>query len=386
MPKGKPILEGAGLKSRTYTFARSNLTLTFGSITDSKAEVIVSSDDAFITMGGGVSASICLAGGEEIRRHAAKNIPAQAGDVIVTTAGRLPAKYIFHAITIGDTVSIDTDLSTAAILRKAVSKCFDLLDWLSLQSIAFPAIGAGAAGFAYEDVAVEMANIIAPRLSSSSRAIQSTVFLFDRVGDMQPKDFLRFFEEFDDLVPRRAAHATPVPAPLPAKSPAAGAPQDRALAKPDQATRTKVSVFISYAHEDEKPYLERLCEQLKALQRANLLDEWHDRDITAGADWRGEIDDHLNSARLILLLISPAFINSDYCFDLELKKALERHNAGEAITVPIIIRPCIWSILPFARLQVLPTDGKACTKWPDMDEAFLNVAERIRTLVESIVR
>jgi O-acetyl-ADP-ribose deacetylase (regulator of RNase III) len=368
-------------ESRAYSFARSNLALTFGSITDSNAEVIVSSDDEDISMGGGVSASIRLAGGEEIRRDAAKNIPAQVGDVIVTTAGKLTAKYIFHAITIGNTA-----LSPAAILRKTVSKCFDLLELLGLQSIAFPAIGAGLAGFAYEDVAVEMANIIAPRLLSSSRAIQSTLFLFDRFHTMQPKDFLIFFEHFGALVPDRAARATPITVAPPIKSPAASAPQDRTLPQPDQAARSKVSVFISYAHEDEKPYLDKLCEQLKALQRANLLDEWHDRDITTGANWHGEIDEHLNSARLILLLISPAFIKSDFCYGLELKRALERSDAGDAAAIPIIVRPCIWSVLPFARLQVLPTDGKACAKWSDLDDAFLDVAEGIRKLVESITR
>lgn len=366
-------------KSRAFSFASSDLTLTFGSIIDSKAEALVSSDDAYITMGGGVSAAIRQAGGEQIPNDAAKNVPAQVGDVVVTTAGGLPAKYIFHAITIGD-----TNLSPAAILRKTVSKCFDLLDLLGLQSIAIPAIGAGVAGFNYEDVAVEMANIIAPRLLSSSRGIQSTIFLYDRFERMQPDDFHRFFEEFGAKVPERAARRTPLPVKPPAESAAVKAPQGQTLPKRDQATRSKVSVFISYAHEDEKPYLEKLCEQLKALQRANLLDEWHDRDITAGAGWRGEIDDRLNSAKVILLLISPAFINSDYCYDLELKTALERHDAGKATTVPIIVRPCIWSILPFARLQALPTDGKPCKSWPDMEEAFLSVAEGIQKLVESL--
>src|SRR5215469_7754682 len=121
------MAERVPTNSRAYSFANSNLTLTFGNITDSKAEVIVSSDDAHISMGGGVSASLRLAGGEEIRRDAAKNIPAQVGDVIVTTAGQLTAKYIFHAITIGYTA-----LSPTAILRKTVSKCFDLLELLGL--------------------------------------------------------------------------------------------------------------------------------------------------------------------------------------------------------------------------------------------------------------
>ncbi len=353
------MAESVPVKSRSYSFATSNLTLTFGSITETDAEAIVSSDDAHISMSGGVSYAIRQAGGEEILRDAAKSVPAQVGDIVVTTAGRLPAKYVFHAITIGD-----TDLSPAAILRTAVSKCFDLLDLLGLHSIAFPAIGAGLAGFAYEDVAVEMANVIAPRLLSSSRPIRCTIFFLDRFGKMQRDDFLRLFEEFGANVPERARHATTLPfapstASLPTTSPRGGH-----LPKADQAAQSKVSVFISYAHEDEKPYLEQLREHLKALQRANLIAEWHDRDITAGADWRGEIDKRLNSAKLILLLISSAFINSDYCYDLELTKALKRHDAGIATTIPIIIRPCVWSILPFARLQVLPTTENHASHGP----------------------
>jgi O-acetyl-ADP-ribose deacetylase (regulator of RNase III) len=376
-------VKSESIKSRAYNFGSSTLILTFGNITDSNAEAVVSSDDTYLSMGGGVSYAILSAGGEEISIDAAKNVPAEVGNIVVTTAGRLPAKYVFHAITIGD-----TNLSPAAILHKTVSKCFDLLDLLGLQSIAFPAIGAGLAGFAYEDVAVEMANVIAPRLLGSSGAIETTIFLHDDFGKMQPDDFRRFFEEFGAKVPERAMRPTTLSAAPSTASLPSTVPQDGNLPKADQATQSKVSVFISYAHEDEKPYLEQLCDQLKALQGANLIDEWHDRDITAGADWRGEIDDHLNSAKLILLLISPAFINSEYCYDLELKKALERHDAGKATTIPIIVRGCIWSVLPFARLQVLPTDGIACNhkSWSDTEEAILAVAEGIHKLVESMTK
>jgi O-acetyl-ADP-ribose deacetylase (regulator of RNase III) len=192
------------MKDRIYQFASSSLTLRFGDITTSQSQVIVSSDDAYITMGGGVSASIRRAGGQEIIIDAAKKVPANVGDVVVTSAGRLRAQYIFHAITISRREKPDSD--SVHVLRKVVPRCFDLLDLFGLQSIAFPAIGAGVAGFSYEDVAVEMANIIAPRLTACQRALDVTIFLFDRFGQMQPIDFLRFFEEFRVRVPDVATH------------------------------------------------------------------------------------------------------------------------------------------------------------------------------------
>lgn len=134
---------------------------------------------------------------------AAKKVPANLGDVVVTSAGRLRAKYVFHAITIGNR---SEKLQAEAVLRKVVPRCFDLLDLLDLESIAFPAIGAGVAGFSYEDVAVEMANLIAARLTASKRALDVTVFLFDRFGQMQAIDFVRFFEEFRARVPQVASH------------------------------------------------------------------------------------------------------------------------------------------------------------------------------------
>jgi O-acetyl-ADP-ribose deacetylase (regulator of RNase III) len=88
------------MRNRSYQFGKSQLTIEFGDITSAKTQVIVSSDDCYITMGGGVSASILRAGGQEIMIDAAKKVPAKLGDVIVTTAGRLRAQYIFHAITL----------------------------------------------------------------------------------------------------------------------------------------------------------------------------------------------------------------------------------------------------------------------------------------------
>jgi O-acetyl-ADP-ribose deacetylase (regulator of RNase III) len=179
------------MKKRTYRFARSTLTLEFGNITDSTADVVVSSDDSYLTMGGGVSAAILRAAGESIMRDAAKKVPAQLGDVVVTTAGALRAKHVFHAITIGD-----GPLTPKEVVAIATRRCLQLLETLGLNSIAFPAIGAGVAGFAYEDVAVQMADVIVGFLKGNPRPLDVTIFLYDRFRRMQPMDFLNFFEHF----------------------------------------------------------------------------------------------------------------------------------------------------------------------------------------------
>ena len=179
--------------SRIYQFGQSRLTLQFGDITKSASQVIVSSDDHYLTMGGGVSAAILKAGGNAIALDASKKVPAALGDVVVTTAGTLSAQYIFHAVTIGpDNSNHDQE----AVVRRTTERCMQLLDTLNLQSIAFPAIGSGAAGFPYELVAVHMAGVISEDLVKRKRPVEVTLFLFDRFRRMQPIDFLRFFEEF----------------------------------------------------------------------------------------------------------------------------------------------------------------------------------------------
>src|ERR1035438_5004515 len=176
------------MKSRSYKFGNSGLTIEFGDASAGPRHVIVSSDDYYITMGGGVSAAVLRAGGQEIMIDAAKKVPAKLGDVVVTTAERLKAQYIFHEITLEQYAD---QTPASQIVRKCVARCFDLLDALGLDSVAFLAVGAGAAQFSYEDVAVEMADVIADRLVRSERSLQVTLFLFDRFGRMQPIDFVR---------------------------------------------------------------------------------------------------------------------------------------------------------------------------------------------------
>ena len=142
-----------------------------------------------------------------------------------------------------------------------------------------------------------------------------------------------------------------------------------------------VKIFFCYAHEDESLLL-KLKTHLFPLKRAGFVDIWHDRDISAGTDWEQQIKEQLNTAQIILLLVSPDFMASDYCYGIEMQRALERHDKGEARVIPIILRPVYWQGL-LGKLQALPTDAKPVmsSSWQYQDEAFFNVTEGIRTVV-----
>jgi hypothetical protein len=144
-----------------------------------------------------------------------------------------------------------------------------------------------------------------------------------------------------------------------------------------------IEVFYSYAHADED-LRDELEMHLAMLKRRGVITGWHDRQIGAGNEWKAEIDAHLSTARVILLLISPAFLASEYCYDIEMARALERHRAGEARVIPIFLRPCDWDGAPFGGLQALPTDTLPVTKWENRDEAFTIVAKGIRHAVEAL--
>ena len=143
-----------------------------------------------------------------------------------------------------------------------------------------------------------------------------------------------------------------------------------------------VRVFYSYSHKDEI-HRQRLETHLSLLRRQGLITEWHDRNILAGDDWKGAIDSNMLRSQLILLLISPDFIASDYCFDVEMTHALNLHEQGLAKVIPIILRPVDnWQSAPFSKLQTLPQDGKPVTKWSNRDDAFLDCTHGIRKVIE----
>lgn len=144
-----------------------------------------------------------------------------------------------------------------------------------------------------------------------------------------------------------------------------------------------VTVFVSYSREDE-PLRVELEKHLSSLRRSHAIADWYDRKIDAGTEWAKEIDRRLQSADVILLLISPAFIHSEYCSGMELTQAMARHEAGQACVIPIILRPADWENEPFAKLQAYPDHAKPVTKWEDRDEAFVTIVRGIRAAVTRI--
>lgn len=143
------------------------------------------------------------------------------------------------------------------------------------------------------------------------------------------------------------------------------------------------TVFFSYSHRDEG-LRDELDKHLAALKHQGLIESWHDRRIEAGEDWSQAIDENLATAEVILLLVSPDFLASEYCYGVELERALERHDAGSARVIPVILRPCAWKDLPLGRLQATPKDGRPVTQYPDRDQAFLEVTQAVKKAVQAM--
>lgn len=144
-----------------------------------------------------------------------------------------------------------------------------------------------------------------------------------------------------------------------------------------------VPLFLCYAHEDEW-LLHKLETHLNLLKRQELISTWYDQQIVPGADQAKTRDEHLKQAVIILLLVSPDFLASDSCYQIEMRHALERHEAGQAHVIPIALRPVDWEDVPFAHLQALPTNTQPVTVWENMDAAFVDVAKGIRKVIEML--
>ena len=133
-----------------------------------------------------------------------------------------------------------------------------------------------------------------------------------------------------------------------------------------------------------RPTANKSTSSCRFLKRSGIVEIWHDRRLVAGEDWDHGIREELERANIILLLISPDFMASEYINDVEIKRAMERHDVGSACVIPVILRPCIWDLAPFAKLQALPKKGKAVSKWANPDDAYLDIAEGIRRASEIV--
>lgn len=153
-----------------------------------------------------------------------------------------------------------------------------------------------------------------------------------------------------------------------------------------------VQIFYSYSHRDER-LARQFDSQIRALQLQGLVETWYDRQIAPGDNWAAEIEENLRAANIILLLLSSDFISSGYCVENEMRVAMQRHAAGEAKVIPVILRFCDWEDVPFdggagvgrlGDLQALPEGAKPVKDWRSRDEAFLNVVRGIKRVIHKV--
>lgn len=183
--------------------------------------------------------------------------------------------------------------------------------------------------------------------------------------------------------PRVASPARGVPAPaLP--TPTATPTPGQSGTNGELATKKPpVEVFISYSHKD-KLLRDQLAIQLSNLRRQEVIRDWFDGDIVPGTEWRKQIQQHLGSAQVILLLISADFMASEFCYSREMTQAIQRHNDGKACVLPILLRPTDYEGAPFANLLMLPTDAKPVTRWSNQDDAFEDIVKGIRRAINEL--
>src|ERR1019366_1461986 len=151
-----------------------------------------------------------------------------------------------------------------------------------------------------------------------------------------------------------------------------------------KATMPIIHLFFCYCQED-KALREELDMHLAMLKRLRQIKSWHDQMISPGNKWEREIEHQLSTAQIILLLISPDFLASSYCYEKEMMCSLQRHEAGDAHVIPIILRHVDWHDAPFHTLQMLPTNAQPLSNWLDRDAFFTNVAQGIRKVVDDIL-
>jgi TIR domain len=149
-------------------------------------------------------------------------------------------------------------------------------------------------------------------------------------------------------------------------------------------SQEKIKIFCSYSHKDEELRAE-FFSSIALLRQQDLIEIWHDKQILPSDDWSGDISKHLETADIIALLVSRHFIDSDFCFRKELKRALERAANGQARVIPIIVSACDWEDAPFGHLQGMPFGGKAVTSWANLEEAWAEVAKSFKAVVRELV-
>mgnify|MGYP001584729133 FL=1 len=143
-----------------------------------------------------------------------------------------------------------------------------------------------------------------------------------------------------------------------------------------------VKLFFSYSHENEDMRNE-LEKHFSVMKRNGLIDSWYDRRILAGEEFDPGIMENLENSQIVLLMVSSDFLASDYCYEKEMLRAIDKHDKKELVVIPVILEPCDWKQAPFGKLKALPTDGKPISKFANMNDAYLEVVEGVKEVINS---
>lgn len=284
-------------QQREYQFNNSVLKIKFGDIVEADTDVIVSSDDYLLPMADGLAAYLLEKGGSEISNDAKKKQNAELGDVVVTTAGKLPHKFIFHCIT----VSPQSRFKQVAeekqeemrsemeeyVIHHSITKCFRLLSAMDLESIAIPCIGVRRAGFSFERVGKIMAKVISDFLMKTNKSYRVELCLLDMPEQFGVMDYIGFFEQFSLCVPSKFDAPKPM---KPTTRPSIG----------ERSAQIIFDVFISYSHQDKE-----IAEQICMLLDQFGISYWIDREgVRHGDDFKEDIVDAIVNSKILLYISS----------------------------------------------------------------------------------
>lgn len=281
-------------KERTYRYNNSELVIKFGDITKSKTDVIVCSDDNLLSASGGTSKAVRKECGDVALHDIQKKTNAEIGDVVVTTAGNLPHKFLFHCITVNATGFSDKTKEEQAkqqeyIIQHSISKCLRLLTSLDLNSIAFSCIGAGYAAFDFERVGQVMSSVISDFLLKTNKSYHIELYLYGMREDFDMIDYIAFFEQFALRVPTGKDYP---------RIELANSKTEKA--KVSYSTDNKYDVFISYSRLDIES-TNVICQYLDKYG----ISYWIDREsVHHGNNFKVEIIEAIQSSKVLIFVSS----------------------------------------------------------------------------------
>ena len=342
--------------TRSYKFNASTVHIKFGDITKSTSEVIVSSDDTLLTMSGGVSMAILHAGGDIVQKDAQKQLPANIGDVVVSCAGKLRQKHIFHCLTIDDKILSETWAGLNipekdkidSIVRNSISRCFQLVNALQINSIAFPIIGSGSAHMKFETVVEIMADEISKKLQETSRRIEVEVYFYNRseVNVLDIYEKFAFKSAVANYLKEQEKNAISY---------------DRKTIELSQEDlnyyrNQKHDVFISYKREESE----------KAFAIRDLIEKWGiktwiDKDgIFSSYDFKEVIEKAIENTKIVVFMSSKQSNKSEYV----------RNEIKYAITCKKNVIPVMLDHSPFGdgiRMDLINKDQVDYSNQPEFE-------------------